>query len=72
MASDSTVDAGMTDTERLSEARRLLIEIRHALDCARVGQEQGHLALREAGMIAAMLAAEAVVKTLGGGGDDGR
>ena len=56
----------MTDADRIVEARRLLAEITHALDCAQVALAQGHVALREASLLAAMGAAAAVVGALGG------
>lgn len=59
----------MTDTDRIITARALLAEIAHALDCAQVAMAQGHAAMREAAMLAAMGAAEAIVQGLGGGGE---
>ena len=56
----------MTDADRVVAARALLAEIAHALDCAQVAMAQGHAALREAAMLAAMGAAEGIVKALGG------
>ena len=56
----------MTDADRIAEARRLVAEIAHALDCAEVAMVQGHVALREAGLLAAMGAAEDVGRVLGG------
>jgi len=56
----------MTDAERIAEASRLLVEITLALDCAEVALAQGHVAMREAALLAAMGAAEAVGRVLGG------
>ena len=56
----------MTDADRIAEARWLVAEITHALDCAEVALAQGHAAMREAALLAAMGAAEAVIKGLGG------
>ena len=56
----------MTDAERIAEASRLLVEITLALDCAEVAMAQGHVAMREAALLAAMGAAEAVGQVLGG------
>ena len=56
----------MTDAERIAEASRLLVEITLALDCAEVALAQGHVAMREAALLAAMGAAEAVGLVLGG------
>ena len=58
----------MTDADRILAARALLAEITHALDCAEVAMAQGHVALREAALLAAMGAADAVVGVLGGDG----
>jgi len=56
----------MTDADRIAAARALLAEIAHALACAEVAMAQGHVALREAALLAAMGAADAVVGVLGG------
>lgn len=56
----------MTDRERITEARWLLGEIVHALDCAVLGIDRAEKALRESGLVAAMLAAQAVIDVLGG------
>ena len=56
----------MTDADRIAEARWLVAEITHALDCAEVALAQGHAAMREAALLAAMGAAEAVGRVLGG------
>ncbi len=56
----------MTDADRILAARALLAEITVALDCAEVAMAQGHAAMREAAMLAAMGAAEAIVRGLGG------
>ena len=56
----------MTDAERIAQARWLVYEITHALDCAQVAMAQGHVAMREAALLAAMGAAEAIVRRLGG------
>ena len=56
----------MTDADRIAGARTLLAEIAHALACAEVAMAQGHVAMREAALLAAMGAAEAIVKRLGG------
>ena len=56
----------MTDAERIAQARWLVYEITHALDCAQVAMAQGHVAMREAALLAAMGAAEAIVMRLGG------
>src|SRR3990167_7634031 len=56
----------MTDTERIKQARGLLAEITHALDCAEMAMAQDHVAMREAALLAAMGAAEAVGRVLGG------
>ena len=56
----------MTDADRIATARALVVEITHALDCAQVAMAQGHVALREAALLAAMGAAESIVKGLGG------
>jgi len=64
----SLVEA-MTDADRILAARALLAEIAHALDCAEGAMAQGHVALREAALLAAMGAAEAVGRVLGGGGE---
>ena len=56
----------MTDADRIVAARALLAEIAHALDCAQVAMAQGHAAMREAAILAAMGAAEGIIKGLGG------
>ena len=56
----------MTDADRILAARALVAEIAHALDCAEGAMAQGHVALREAALLAAMGAAEAVGRVLGG------
>ena len=56
----------MTDAERIERARWLVYEITYALDCAQVAMAQGQGAMREAALLAAMGAAEAIVKGLGG------
>ena len=56
----------MTDADRIVAARALLAEIAHALDCAQVSMAQEHAAMREAAMLAAMGAAEGIIKGLGG------
>ena len=56
----------MTDTERIKQARGRLAEITHALDCAEMAMAQDHVAMREAALLAAMGAAEAVGRVLGG------
>ena len=56
----------MTDADRIVAARALLAEIAHALDCAEVAMAQGHAAMREASLLAAMGAAEGIIKGLGG------
>ena len=56
----------MTDADRILAARALLAEITHALDCAQVALAQGHVAMREAALLAAMGAAEDVIGALGG------
>ena len=61
----SLVEA-MTDADRILAARALIAEIAHALDCAEVAMAQGHVALREAALLAAMGAAEDVMGALGG------
>ena len=63
----SLVEA-MTDADRILAARALIAEIAHTLDCAEVAMAQGHGALREASLLAAMGAADAVVGVLGGDG----
>mgnify|MGYP001578860982 CR=1 FL=1 len=57
----------MTDADRIVAARALLAEIAHALDCAQVAMAPGRAAMREAAMLAAMGAAEGIVRVLGGG-----
>ena len=59
----------MTDRERIAQARGLVAEITLALDCAETGLDVGSVVVLEASAIAAMLAADAVVTILGGGGD---
>ena len=59
----------MTDADRIADARWLVAEITHALDCAEVAMAQGHVAMREAALLAAMGAADAVVGVLGGSGE---
>ena len=59
----------MTDADRILTARAFVAEIAHALDCAEVAMAQGHVALREAAFLAAMGAAEAVGRVLGGSGE---
>ncbi len=59
----------MTDTKRIEQARRLVAEIGRALDFAELGIQTAHAAgrdLREASLVAAMLAAGEVVNVLGG------
>ena len=56
----------MTDADRIAAARALLAEITLALDCAEVAMAQGHVAMRESALLAAMGAAEAVGRVLGG------
>jgi len=56
----------MTDAERIVKARRLLVEITLALDCAETGLEVGSVVVLEAALLAAMGAAEAVGRVLGG------
>jgi len=56
----------MTDAERIAEARARVAEIAHALDCAEMAMAQGHVAMREAALLAAMGAAEAGGRVLGG------
>ena len=56
----------MTDAELIAEARRRLVEISVALDCADTGLEVGSVVVLEAAMLAAMGAAEAVGRVLGG------
>ena len=55
----------MTDAGRIVAARALLAEIAHALDCCEAGLRTGAAELREAGAIAAMLAAAAIIHRLG-------
>ena len=56
----------MTDADRIVAARVLVAEIALALDCAEVALAQGHVAMGEASLLAAMGAADAVVGMLGG------
>lgn len=56
----------MTDAARIARARQLVAEIAHALDCADLGRLSGDAGLREASLIAAMLAANDLIHSLGG------
>ena len=58
----------MTDADRIVAARALLAEIAYALDCAQVAMAQEQAAMREAAILAAMGAAEGIIKGLGGRG----
>ena len=55
----------MTDADRIVAARVLVAEIVHALDCAEVAIQRAHAELREAALIAGMLAADGVIRALG-------